>query len=117
MFEGDQSERLLVVWTSADREVALRMVLMYTHNSMLRGWWKYVTLVVWGPSQKLLAGDLELQERILQMKHAGAQVMACKACSDSYSLSERLGELGVEVVYMGVPLTDAIKNGAHVLTF
>jgi hypothetical protein len=117
MFDGDQSDRLIVIWTSADREVAMRMVFMYTQNSALRGWWRHVTLVVWGPSQKLLSKDPELQDRILQMKHAGVQVLACKACSDSYELSERLVELGVEVIYMGVPLTAAMQNGAHVLTF
>ena len=41
-------ERLAIIWTSGDREVALKMVFMYTYNSMRFEWWKDITLVVWG---------------------------------------------------------------------
>lgn len=108
---------LVVIWTSADREVALKMVFMYSTNSMLKGWWDKVHLLVWGPSSKLLSEDKELQDQISQMLKAGVKVMACKACADSYGVSEVLETLGVEVKYTGQTLTDFLQSGYKVITF
>lgn len=46
----NNSDRLMVIWSSGDREVALKMVFMYTRNAKIKGWWDEVKLVVWGPS-------------------------------------------------------------------
>jgi hypothetical protein len=110
------SEKLVVVWTSGDREVALKMVFMYVSNSRKYGWWKDITLVVWGPSAKLLAGDTELQEYIKSIKAAGVDLKACKMCADMYGVSGALQGLGITVKYMG-ELTDYLKEGRHVITF
>ncbi len=109
-------DKLVVVWTSGDREVALKMVFMYTLNSRKFGWWDDVTLVVWGPSAKLLSEDKELQDYIGKIGDAGVTLKACKACADMYGVSEKLEALGIEVKYMG-ELTDYIKEGRNVLTF
>jgi hypothetical protein len=45
------------------------------------------------------------------------ELVACKACSDSYGVSDNLEELGVEVKYMGRPLTDMLKGDWAVVTF
>jgi hypothetical protein len=50
-------ETLVVVWSSGDREVALKTAFMYTVNAKLKGWWPEVILIVWGPSAKLLSED------------------------------------------------------------
>ena len=71
------SKKLNVLWTSGDREVALKMVLMYSFNAKKRGWWDEVSLIVWGPSAKLLTEDPELQERIASA--GGASVTAIEA--------------------------------------
>ena len=47
----------------------------------------------------------------------GVQLQACLACSDSYGVSEKLKDMGLEVVYMGKPLTNYLKSGYSVLTF
>ena len=111
------NEKLAVVWTSGDREVALKMVFMYVSNAPRFNWWKDITLVVWGPSAKLLAEDQELQDYLKKMIDSGIVIKACKACSDQLGVSEKLTELGVNVKYMGGELTDYIKEGRHVLTF
>jgi hypothetical protein len=103
-------DALVVLWSSADKEVATKMAFMYTLNAKLRGWWKDVTLIVWGPSAKLLTEDSELQDRIEEMKAAGVVLLACKACSDGYGVSEGLEKLGVEVKYMGEPFTQILKD-------
>ena len=110
-------DKLIVIWSSADREVALKMVFMYTLNAKAQDWWKEVILIIWGPSAKLLAQDDELQAEIKKMKNAGVKVMACKSCSDSYQVSENLNRIGVQVQYMGLPLTQYLKSDSKVLTF
>lgn len=109
------SEKLVVLWTSGDKEVAEKMVLMYTFNSKRFDWWKDITLVVWGPSQKVLVENKNIQEYVKKIMEQGIAVKACKGCSDMYGISERLEELGVEVKYMG-EITDYMKEGRHVLT-
>jgi hypothetical protein len=113
----DEPSKLLVVWTSGDREVALKMVYMYTFNAKKRSWWNEIRFLVWGPSSKLLAEDAELQDYIKKMKEEGIELLACKACSDSYGVSEKLEALGVDVKYMGVPLTEMLKSDWTTITF
>jgi hypothetical protein len=104
-------DELVVLWTSGDREVALKMAFMYTYNSRRFKWgWKNVTLVVWGPSAKLLVSDTELQEHVIEMKEKGVKLLACKKCSDMYGVSDDLRRLGIEVKYMGKPLTDYLRD-------
>ena len=109
--------RLVVVWSSGDREVALKTVFMYTRNSKKRGWWDEVRLVVWGPSARLLAGDGELREALSELSQAGVELLACKACTDLYGVSENLEALGIRVILMGVPLTEMLQGGWTCLTF
>lgn len=115
--EMKKPSKLLVIWTSGDRDVALKMVFMYTYNAKMRGWWDEVNLLVWGPSSKLLSEDTELQEYIEKIKDTGVILTACKACSDSYGVSETLEKMGIDVKYMGVPLTDMLKTGWTTISF
>lgn len=114
--EIPSSEKLVILWTSGDREVALKMVFMYTYNAMTRGWWDDITLVVWGPSAKLLTEDEELQDYMKRIMEAGVTVKACRGCSDQYGISGELEELGITVLYIGEELTDYIKEGREILT-
>jgi hypothetical protein len=110
--------KLAVLWTSGDSEVAHKVCFMYTHNAKKQGWFGDVTLIVWGPSSRLLAGDKELQAAVKQMMADGVKVQACKACADMYGVSDTLGGLGIEVKYMGQPLTRMLKaDNWSVLTF
>jgi len=112
-----ESSKLLVVWSSADREVALHNVFMYTHNAKKNGWWDEVRLLLWGPSDRLLTEDEELQARIQEMMADGVEVLACKACSDRLGVSEALEALGVNVFYVGTALTEMLKGGWTTLTY
>jgi hypothetical protein len=112
-----EPSKLLVVWTSADREVANNMVFMYTFNAKKNGWWKEVRLLIWGPSQKLLVQDKELQDYLKKMKDAGVELLACQACSDGYGITADLKKLGITVEYVGVPFTEMLKSGWTTLTF
>jgi len=65
--ENTNLDKLIVLWTSGDKEVALNIIFMYTLNAKKRNWWKEVCLIIWGPSSKLLSEDLELQEYNLKI--------------------------------------------------
>jgi hypothetical protein len=115
--EVPANEKLVIIWTSGDREVAFKMVFMYTFNSKRHVWWDDVTLIIWGPSAKILSEDQELQAEIKKIIDAGIVVKACKGCSDQYGVSEKLEEIGVIVLYIGKELTDYIREERHILTF
>ena len=44
------------------------------------------------------------------MKEAGVELFACKACADNYGVSDKLAGLGIDVKYMGMPLTEILKK-------
>jgi len=110
-------DSLVILWTSGDKEVAKKMVFMYTINAKKRGWWQDIKFIVWGPSSKLLSEDQELQEQIKDFIEAGIKVEACQACADQYGAADDLAELGIDVKYMGEPLTDYLKSDSKVMTF
>ena len=58
---GAEKSRLAVLWTSGDPEVAHKVCFMYTHAAKRSSWFDEVLLIVWGPSSRLLAADIELQ--------------------------------------------------------
>lgn len=115
--QAAEPSRLAVLWTSGDPEVAHKVCFMYTHNARKQKWFDEVLLIVWGPSSRLLAGDKELQAAVQAMAKDGVKVQACQACSDSYGVSDALRKLGIEVKFMGQPLTAMLKEGWKVLTF
>jgi len=114
--EISNKDKLVVVWTSGDKEVAMKMVFMYTFNAKKYEWWEDITLLVWGPSSKLLSEDEDLQEYVKSMLDIGINVLACKGCADLYEVSDELEEIGVTVKYTGTDLTGFIKE-RHVVTF
>jgi len=115
---GQESpSRLAVLWTSGDREVALKVAFMYTLNAKRQGWFDEVTLIVWGPSAKLLSEDAELQQQVQGMAEVGVEIVACKACADQYGVADILSGIGIDVKYMGRPLTDILQADWKVITF
>ena len=113
----NNNETLVVLWTSGDIEVAKNMVYMYTLNAKKHGWWENIVFIIWGPSAKLLSENKLLQEQMKEFIEAGIKVEACKACADEYGVSDHLFSLGVDVKYMGEPLTKYIKDDYKVITF
>lgn len=111
------SNKLAVLWTSGDPEVAEKMVFMYTLNAKKQGWFDEVVLIVWGPSAKLLSENKMLQEYVKKMQDAGIKVEACIACARMYGVDGNLKEMGIDVKGMGVPLTNYLKDGWKTLSF
>lgn len=109
--------RLLIVWSSGDIEVAHKLVLLYGSVILPRAYWDEATIMIWGPSAKLLASNKELQEKVKAIKQTGVHFNCCVVCSDEYGVSPILEDLGVELTHTGEMLTNALQNDWKVITF
>jgi hypothetical protein len=107
---------LYILWTNDNIITAEKMVFMYAINSKLHDWWENVTLVVWGATAKLVAENERIQELIAEARGHGVYVTACKACSDQLGVSETLETHDIDVQYLGMALTNVLKNDEKLIT-
>ena len=114
--DARQQNRLVILWTSGDRDVALKMAFMYAQGAQKNTWWDQITVVVWGPSSKLLSVDTELQATIKRMMKSGIKVQACIVCANLYGVTDKLRQLDIEVKGMGKPLSDMLQSGWTLLS-
>ncbi|PTN09499.1 hypothetical protein C8N47_10444 [Mangrovibacterium marinum] len=114
---NETTNKLAVIWSSGDPEVAQKVCFMYTLNAKKQGWFEDVVLIVWGPSAKLLAENEDLQADVKKMMDAGVVVEACIACANMYNVAADLKELDIDVRPMGIPLTNYLKEGWRTLNF
>lgn len=106
-------DKLTILWVSDNLEAATNMVLMYSLKSNLNKWWKECNIITWGPSNKLLCQDPEVQVMVKQIMEAGAKFYACRRCAEEYGLVEQLESMGVEVIFMGEPFTAYLQDSSY----
>lgn len=111
-----EKNKLYMLWTNADPITAEKMVLMYAINAKTNGWWREITLIIWGSTAKLVDENPMIAEKIKMAIHSGVHVTACKACADQLGVTDNLLELGVEVKYWGVGLTEILQDDEKLLT-
>jgi len=104
------SDRLSVILASGDPRV-LEMGLMYARNVVKHGWMREVKLFLFGPAEVQIATDPALQEAVRAIVDEGTVPMACKFCSDKFSVSGLLSELGCAIEYVGDPISRSIRDG------
>ena len=108
--------KLNILWTTDNKDTFLQMLVMYAINSKANGWWEEVNIIIWGASAKLAGTDVQIQTEVVEMISHGINIEACKACCDNMGVTKELKMLGVNVRYMGEPLTDYLKSGEKILT-
>ncbi|MEE4240769.1 MAG: hypothetical protein V2I36_04850 [Desulfopila sp.] len=111
-----EKDHLYILWTSADKITAEKMVFMYGINAVRREWWKKVTIIVWGAPALLVSEDIDLHNKVEEAKLEGVHITACKACADQLGVTDTLEKLGIEVIYWGEPLTRILKNDEKLIT-
>jgi len=111
------SNKLLIVWSSGEKEVAMKLILLYGSVILERKYWDQATIMLWGPSAKLLAQDEELQEKVRLVQKSGVKFNACVVCTDDYGVSKRLQEMDIELIHTGEILTQALQSDTKVITF
>lgn len=109
-------DKINILWATANKDTVFNMLSMYAINSKTQGWWKHVNVILWGASVKLAGSDSQVQTEIMEMKNSGLTLEACQDCCETFGVSEKLKSLGIDVRYMGEPLTSYIKNGEKVLS-
>ena len=110
-------DKLLIIWSTAEIEVAKKMVLLYSSVMLPRAYWDQAHLMIWGPSAKLLAENEVLQEMVSNIKKTGVELSCCVVCSDEYGVTEKLASMGIDMIHTGEILTDALKGDWKVITF
>jgi len=108
--------KLNILWTTDNKDTVTHMLGMYAVNARAHDWWAEVNVIIWGASAKLVATDHEIQTLITEMQSNGITIEACKACSDSFCVTESLTDQGVDVKYMGQKLTEYLKSDTPLLT-
>lgn len=101
--------KLLIIIATGDREKALAG-LMYTRNVLVNRWLDKVRVVLFGPSEKLVALHDDVKWFVKDIT-ARCDCFACKAISDKDGQSETLEEAGVKVEYVGTVVSNALKEG------
>jgi hypothetical protein len=102
-------EKLLVIIATGDRDKALTG-LMYAKNALKKEWLPDIKLVYFGPSERLMVEDPEVRDAAIEAAGLG-DCFACKAISDREEISEKIGDIGIKVEYVGSIISDFIKEG------
>jgi len=111
------ADTLVVLWSSGDPEVAEKACLMYTSYAKSRGWFKEVILLAWGPSERLMAENTMVKEKVAAMQKDGVIVQACVVCANMYEVADELKVCSVDVRGTGGLLTKYIKRGYKMIAF
>ena len=110
------NDKLTILWTTDNKDTVFNMLAMYALNSKNRGWWKHINIILWGASVKLVANDTQVQTEILEMLQSGITIEACQDCCENFGVDSIITNLGITVRYMGIPLTEYLKNGEKILS-
>jgi hypothetical protein len=110
-------KKLNVLWTTGEKDVALRMIFIYLMDAKSMGWWDEITLIIWGPSAKLLAENKLVQREVDFLLQSGITVIACQGCTEAYGVTEKIASFGIEVKFMGEPLTALLQSDEKLITF
>ena len=103
-------DNLLIVWSNADKDVAVKFPLLYSSVILERNYWGKAHLMLWGPSIKLAAWNKEIQEKLLQIQQTGVKMSACIVCVEEYEVIEELKALDINIKHTGKLLTKALKS-------
>lgn len=113
-----KNDTLHIVWTSCDPVTVKLMVFMYATNSLLKGWWKNVHVIMWGGATKLFLEDEEIRAKVRAFQEAGGDVSACRRCAEELGAVETVEAFGeIDLRYIGADFTKLIKDGETILTF
>jgi len=104
------SDKVIVIISTGEAGKA-HVGAMYALNALKHGWLADVKLILFGPAEHLFIEDEEFQDLVRQFMDLAKTPIACKYLSDRDGTSERLSDLGVDVQYVGAPISEAIREG------
>lgn len=107
--------KVIVVISTDEKEKALTG-LLYATNALKKNWLEDVKVFFFGPFEKLVAQDKEVQEKVNELQKYSTP-SACKFISDNDQITVSLETLGYEVDYIGVTISEFIKKGYVPMVF
>ena len=105
-------DKLLIVLSSGDIQVAQKFPLLYSSVALPREYWKEIHLMFWGPSIKLLKKK-SIQKQIKVIQDTGVCMSACIVCVEEYDMVKQVKQLGIKVNHTGELLTKALKKKSY----
>lgn len=106
-------KKLLIVWKSDNETDINNFIVPYAYNSKKHQWFDDVEVLIWGASQEKVMENSIIQQRIKNLIKNEIKIVACKMCADNVGATEILKEIGVEVLYTGVYLSDRQKDSDY----
>jgi hypothetical protein len=109
-------ERLHILWTSDNPDTFFNMLARYSVNSVTKGWWEGVNVILWGGTVKLAGEDTRIQAELMEMLRAGVTVEACRDCCENFGVTGVIEKLGITIRSLGEPFTEYVKAGEKIIT-
>lgn len=103
----------VLIWLASGERGKLLPGILWGVNAKRYGWVDEVRFVVFGDSETTLMNDEELFGMV---QEAGGSLF-CRHVAEQSGTVEQLERMGADLVYVGEPIADALKDGFNVLTF
>ncbi len=104
--------KVLIWLVSGDRNKLLPG-LLWGANAKRNHWVDEVRAVVFGDSERTVVNDDELFAMVKEIEGT----LFCRRVAEMQGTVEEMENKGVELVYVGKPIAQAIEEGFQVLTF
>jgi hypothetical protein len=103
----------VLIWLASGDRSKLLPGLLWGVNAKRNHWVDEVRAVVFGDSERTVVNDDELFGLVQEIEGA----LFCRHVAEVEGTVEQMEKKGVELVYVGQPIAQAIKDGFTVLTF
>jgi len=104
------NNKIIVIISTANLDKA-RTGMMYAVNALKQGWMEDVKIVFFGPAQKLINEDIELQQYLKEYQNNEKNAVVCKYIADRDNTSKQAEALNMNVEYVGELISGLIKEG------
>lgn len=104
------ANKIVIIISTSDLEKA-QTAAMYAKNALLQGWMEEVKIFFFGPAQKLLLEDAELQKFVKEVYSLNEIPIACEFISDRDGNSDDLYKIGVGIEPVGHLISEYINDG------
>lgn len=110
-------DRLLVIVATKDID-KIETAVRYAAYANSRGWFDDVEVIFFGPSEKVIASNLDLLNNLIKLaKDNNLRMGACKAIADEQFIANKLEVNGINVFYVGEYISNQIRNGVKVMVW
>jgi len=104
------AEKLLIIISTSDPEKA-ETGMMYAVNALRNQWMEEVKLFFFGPAEKLLTQNTDIQEYLGEYQAMNGTAIACEVIANRENISDKVNELGVKVDPVGATISKLLHEG------